>query len=215
MAAEVMTYDSLLDDVERYANRSSDAVFIAQIPRLVMLAENRIAAEVRGLGFLKAVTDSFIINQQVFSKPARWRETYSFNYGDGASNAERVFLKLRSYEFCRTYWPNPTLYDAPKFYSDYDYTHWLLTPTPDAAYPFELLYHERPLPLSDDNQTSWTTEYQPQLILYATMLEAMIFLKDDSRKAMWQGEYDRAAQQVQFEEKKRESDREANTEKTT
>ena len=213
MPAEAMTYTSLLSDVELYAQRD-DAVFIAQIPRLVMLAESRIASEVRGLGFLRSVTDTFTINQAIFAKPARWRETYSFNYGTGSTNQTRNFLKLRSYEFCRTYWPDPTVYAAPKYYADYDYQHWLLVGTPDDDYPFELLYHERPLPLSTENQTNWTTEYAPQLILFATLLETMPFLKNDSRKAMWQAEYDRAVSQVSFEEKKRETDRQQVADKT-
>jgi len=38
--AEGMTYDSLVSDVELYAERH-DAEFIDQIPRFIMMAENR------------------------------------------------------------------------------------------------------------------------------------------------------------------------------
>ena len=53
--AESMTYNSLLADVAMYAERN-DRPFIDQVPRFVMLAENRIASQTRGLGLLKIVT---------------------------------------------------------------------------------------------------------------------------------------------------------------
>jgi hypothetical protein len=204
-----MTYSSLVDDVITYVERSGDQAFISQVPRFIMLAENRIAVEVHGLGLLRVATNAFSANEPVVTKPTRWRETISFNYGTGTSNNTRNFLRLRSYEYCRTYWPDSSVTGEPKYYCDYDWNHWLIVGTPPSAYPFEIVYHERPLPLSAENQTNWTTESAPQLILYATLLEAMPFLKDDQRKAVFQAEYDRAAKQVDYEAQRQVVDRTA------
>jgi hypothetical protein len=204
-----MTYDSLITDIPSYAERTSDTTFIAQVPRFVMLAENRIAAEARGLGFMRSVTDNLVPSQSFLAKPARWRETYSLQIGTGSGNNTRVTLFLRALEYCRTYWPNPTVTGTPKYYADWDYQNWLLVPTPLSANPYELIYHERPEPLDGTHQTNWTTEYAPQLLLYACLLEAQPFLKQDDRMKVFQQEYDRALKQTEFEQRHRMIDRAA------
>jgi len=60
------------------------------------------------------------------------------------------------------------------------------------SYSFELQYYERPEPLSESNQTNWTTQYAPQLLLYGALMEAMPFLKTSERIAEFQALYDRA-----------------------
>ncbi len=207
MAAE-MTYTSLVEDIEQYAERD-DTDFIAQIPRFIMTAENRIASEARGLGFMKVITDNLIPNQQELSKPARWRETVSFQIGTGAGDNNRVFLRSRSYEFCRMYWPNATVSGTPRYYADWDYEHWLIAPTPSDDFPYEIIFHERPEPLDATVETNWTTKYAPQLILYASLLEAQPYLKRDDRMQLFTAEYDRALKQVAYEQSRRMMDRTA------
>ena len=199
--AESMTYSSLIQDVQDYAERN-DSPFLEQIPRFVMLAENRIATEVRGLGFVRFVTGDMIQGNGILPKPARWRETAGMAYTDPETD-EAVFLKQRALSFLRAYWPNKTLEGKPLYYSDYAYEHWLIVPTPDFAYPIEISYFERPTPLSFADQTNWMTQYAPQLILYATLMEAQPFLKRPERMAEFQALFDRAAQTVAAESQRR------------
>jgi FMN phosphatase YigB (HAD superfamily) len=86
---------------------------------------------------------------------------------------------------------------------DVDGTLLDIAPTPDAAYAFELSYYERPTPLSDTIQTSWTTQYAPQLLLYASLLEAQPFLKMPERIAEFQAMYDRSLQALMQEDQSR------------
>ena len=195
--SEALTYDSLITDVTTYCERTDDP-FTNQIPRFIMMAENRLASEVRGLGFQKYVTGQF--NGSTFPKPERWRETISLNV---TVNSERVFLQPRTYDYCRAFAPDPALTGTPRYYADYEYEHFLVVPTPDDNYDFELAYYERPMPLSDSNQTSWTTRYAPQLLLYATLLEAQPFLKRPERIAEFQALYDRALQGISQETSRR------------
>lgn len=199
--AESLTYASLKADVEVYAERS-DAPFTDQIPRFIMLAENRIASEVRGLGYLRFVTGSLSSGNPVLEKPARWRETGCLSIVL-PSTSEVVFLTQRSYTFCRSFWPRQAQTDVPKHYGDYDYEHYVIVPTPAAGYEFELGYFERPEPLDDTNQTNWTTRYAPQLLLYASLLEAQPFLKLTERIAEFQALYDRAKAAVEMEAQRR------------
>ena len=211
--ATTMTFTTLQQDVRRYLERgatyASDPVVYEQIPRLINLAERRIARELKVQGFINVVTGTFSIGQAVYSKPDRWRDTVSVNIGTGASNNNRKVLFTRDYEYLLSYWPNRTETEEPIFYADYDYDHWLIAPTPDAEYPFEILYYELPPLLDDSVQTNWLTEYAPQLLLYGTLLEATPFLKNDERINVWQSMYDRAAAMLNGEDLAKILDRSA------
>jgi hypothetical protein len=202
--ATTMTFTTLQQDVRRYLERgttyASDPVVFEQIPRLINLAERRIARELKIQGFINVVTGTLQSGVSVYPKPDRWRDTVSINIGTGNQNNTRKVLFTRAYEYLLSYWPDRTQTEQPIFYSDYDYTHWLIAPTPDAAYPFEILYYELPPLLDDTTQTNWLTEYAPQLLLYGTLLEATPFLKNDERMPVWQGMYDRAAAMLNGED---------------
>lgn len=194
--SEAMTYQSLIQDVITYCERS-DTDFVEQVPRFIMMAENRLASEVRGLGFQQYATGT--LNAAVFAKPARWRETVSFSVttADG-----RRYLQPRTYDYCRAYEAD-SVAGTPRYYADYQYEHFLVVPTSLVPVPFELSYYERPVPLSDANQTNWTTQYAPQLILYATLLEAQPYLRRPELLAQWTTLYDRALQGISQESSRR------------
>lgn len=202
-----MTYDSLLTDLRRYLERGfseeSDQIVYEQLPRLITLGERRIARELKIEGFIRAVQTPLQAGVAVYLKPDRWRDTVSMTV-DGSP------IFARSYEYCRSYWPDESETGSPQFYADYDYQHWLITPTPASAQTLEILYYEQPRFLGEDFQTNWITEYAPDLLLYAALLEATPFLKSDERIQTWQGMYDRAAQALNGEDLKRILDRSAN-----
>lgn len=203
--ASVMTYDSLVENIQSYLERT-DAATLDKIPLFIMLAEQVIASQIKFLGNLTVNTSTMTAGQNVIDKPARWHKTVSMNITvDGV----RQPVLTRRYEYLREYWPNPTLEGTPVFYCDYDYTHWMVAPTPDAAYNFEVLYYERVQPLDSSNQTNWFTIYAPQALLYGSLLQAMPFLKNDDRIPMWQGQYKLIMDILTAEDKLRIADRQA------
>jgi hypothetical protein len=202
-----MTYSSLLEDVRRYLERGftaeSDSIVYEQLPRLVTLAERKIARGLKIQGFIRAVSTPLQIGVAVYRKPDRWRDTVSMKVGESP-------MFGRSYEYCRSYWPDEAATGTPEFYADYDYNHWLLVPTPVAASTLEIIYYEQPALLGDDQQTNWLTEYAPDTLLYGTLLEATPFLKIDTRIPVWQGMYDASTAALTGEDMKRMMDRAAN-----
>lgn len=191
-----MTYNSLLNDIRAYLERgatlATDPTVYEQLPNLINLAERRLAREIKILGTVTAVTGHFLGGTAVLPKPDRWRETVSMFVGTGTGSEERVEIFPRSYEYIRTYWPNQTATGTPRFYADYDYSNWLIAPTPSANAPFEILYYEQPPYLDQTTQTNWWTEYAPNALLYASLMEAAPFLKNLEATQLWQGFYDRA-----------------------
>ena len=171
-----MTYDSLLVDMRRYLERgftqASDQIVFDQLPRLITLAERRIARELKIEGFIRAITTPLSIGVSTYLKPDRWRDTISMTVNGTP-------IQTRSYEYLRNYWPDEAQTASPQFYADYDYANWLIAPTPNAASTLEILYYEQPALLGDTLQSNWLTEYAPELILYASLLEATPFLKND------------------------------------
>ena len=202
--ATITTFTSLKEDLQRYLERgtsyASDPVVFEQIPRLINLAERRIARELKIEGFINVVSGTLVAGQAVLNKPDRWRDTVSINIGTGTNSDTRKFIFARGYEYLRSYWPDATQLAEPEFYGEYDYSHWLVVPTPDATYPFEILYYELPPLLDEETQTNWLTEYAPQLLLYAALVEATPFLKNDERIPVWQTMYDRAAAMLNGED---------------
>lgn len=202
----ILTYSSLITDAQSYFERPNDARLLAQLPRLVMLAENRVATALRILGLQKVVTAAFTAADPVVAKPALWRRTVSFRYQTAAGRY--VDLKLRTYEFCRHYWPVPANVTAnPVYYSDYNFDNFLIAGTPSLASPFELVYIAKVEPLSDTVQGNWLTANAPQLLLKAVLLEGEIFLKNIPRIDSRKGEYDEAVAAFKSEDGSRAVDR--------
>ncbi len=191
--AYVLTFNSLQEDLRRYLERgftdASDPIVYEQLPRLINLAERRISTELKLQGFIRAITTNLAAGVSVYEKPDRWRDTVSMTL-----NGQPIFG--RSYEYLKSYWPTESQLGSPEFYADYDYNHWLIAPTPSASGTLEILYYEMPQLLDDSNQTNWLTTFAPGALLYASLLEATPFLKNDERVPMWQGLYDRAAQSL-------------------
>ena len=207
-----MTFTSLQEDVRRYLERggATDPIVYDQIPRLITLAERRIARELKIQGFQTVVHTTLQANLAVYPKPDRWRDTISMNVGTGAGNNTHSPIFTRSYEYVRSYWPNETETGTPIFYADYDYKHWIFAPTPDAAYPLEVLYYELPPLLDATNETNCLTEFAPNLILYGALVEATPFVKDDERVQLWQSYYDRALAALNGEDLQKIVDRSVN-----
>lgn len=181
------TYNDLVSLVPSYATRS-DAAFTAMLDTFIALAENRVATDMKQQGFQTVVTGNFAL-AETMQKPAYWRETIAFSYTDQSGNKQPIFL--RSYDYCRNYNQSGAS-GAPKFYADYNFGNFLITPKPDFAYPFELTYYARLQPLSHSNQSNWLTQNMPQALLAAIMLEASKWLRNPGEIAKWQSEYDSA-----------------------
>ena len=197
-----MTFTSLTADLQSYLERGTvlDTQVYNQLPRLINLAERAIATKLKIQGFISPVTSSLVAGTSVYQKPNVWRQTVSMNFGVNDDNNltitqnKRVQLYARSYEYCRQYWPDSNITDStltlqPRFYADYDYTHWLIAPTPFINYPWEINYYQQ-LPLLDaSNQTNFLTDFAPNCLLYRVLLECTPYLKNDERISVWEKMY--------------------------
>lgn len=190
--ATAQTFNTLQQDIQGYLERGTvlDTTVYNQLPRLINNAERRISRDLKILGFQRPLTNNFTAGSPLVSKPDRWRETISFNYGNFNPSTGQYTVRTpmfpRSYEFIRSFAPDDSVVDKPRYFADYDWNTWVIAPTPDQNYPFEVLFWEMPALLDSSNQQNWISIYAPEVLLYSTLLECAPFLKDDQRIATWQ-----------------------------
>ena len=200
MAAPVMTYDSLIEDVIKYSERD-DVNFVNQIPRLIMMAEQEIAAQVKTLWELSPVDTVTIqgLEGATILKPARWRKTVSMSInGQPLLHRSQDYVRQLQFESDQ---------GIPKYYSDYDYNHWAIAPIPDAEYPVQITYYSRIQPLDSSNQENLITREAPQALLFGTLLQAQGYLKSIDKIAIWKQYYDQSMQALVKENSGRNVDR--------
>ena len=200
MSAQTMTYDSLVEDVKRYCERN-DASFVEQIPRLIMLTEQSIAAEIKTLMQLNVVNTTLLVNNPVLQKPVRWRKTISMKV-----NGQPILNRSMDYV---TQFQTESSPGQPLYYGDYDYDHWSLAPIPNSAYTVEMIYYSRIQPLDIENQENLLTREAPQALLFGTLLQTQGYLKNTEKLAVWKGYYDAAIAALKGEDQRRIVDRNA------
>lgn len=182
MTATTLTYATLLDDMRDYADRGrvGDDVIRNQLPRLVNSAERAIITDAKLQGYERTLTQALAAGTSIYAKPDRFRETLSVSIVD---NGARRPLFARSYEYVRAYWPDESETALPLFYADHGTGHWLIGPTPDAAYGAEIKIYQLPELLSEANQTNWLTDEAPTMLRYRAMMELAVLSKDPQRAA--------------------------------
>ena len=84
--------------------------------------------------------------------------------------------------FVQSFNPNSATTGEPRYYAQFDITHFILAPTPDIAYPVELHYFYRPASLTAgaDSGTTWLSKNASVALLYGSLIEAYTFMKGEA-----------------------------------
>lgn len=198
------TYATLLARVEAELARDD---LTTDFPYWLSLAENRISREVKPRGFEVYVTSTLTTSDPYVTPPARIKDMIAFFVID--ADGDRKIVKRRTYSWLRSYTPAITTLGLPKFYSDMGSIKFIVGPTPDANYTFELAYFEELQPLDANNTTNWLTENAADLLFYGTLLESAPALRSDPRIQTWTVMFDRYKQSLQAQELMFNTDRAA------
>lgn len=202
-----MTYDSLIALIPFYLDKN-DTATLDHIPDFVFFAQQRMSRDLDpNLGLVVYTEDTFVAQESLQEKPDNWRRNITISY---TKDDIEYPLELRSYEYCKAYWPNSSSYGDPEFYADYSEDEFLVVPTPIAAYDYTLGSSQIPVTLSDDNQTNFFTEITPDALLSACMSEAMKYVKNDERIAFWEADYEKRISSIQNQNSMRVVDRNSN-----
>ena len=124
------------------------------------------------------------------------------------STSDQEFLKQVDSSFIATYHPDPDNSSdrgKPKYYAHWDNDNWVVAPTPDAAYDLTMAYIKQPTTITtSDSTTTEISTKQPDLLLYACLVETFKFLKGpDNMIQLYEASYQEAIQTFAAEQQGR------------
>jgi hypothetical protein len=192
------TYPRLVSEILAYLERN-DTETIEQVPNFIMLGIRRISKECKTLGLKNFIYGSLTPGVWIYAKPGNWRSTSTItlintkppNSPNNPTFGQKFPLKIVSFSYCELYAPDVTVEAQPLYYSDYDYYHWYIAPTPDHAYPISVGNYTNELQIDQQMQQNFLIQQAPELLLYASLLEAQNYIKSPpDMKAAWKATYD-------------------------
>lgn len=169
------TLATLKSTVQDYCE-TSETTFVSDLDTFIKEAEERILKAVELPVFRKNVTGSASASNPYLSTPDDFLAPYSLAV---ISSSAYSYLLYKHVSFIRDFTPNASTTGLTKYYSLFDDNTFLLAPTPDQEYSFELHYKYRPdsLTATSGTTTTWLSDNAPDAMLYGTLVEAATFLK--------------------------------------
>ena len=171
------TLSTLKTAIQDYAE-STETSFVTNLPNFIKTAEERILKNDQLDNFIKNVTGSGTASNPYLGTPTDYLSSFSLAVIDSSSNYN--FLQLKHTSFIRDFTPAAATTGEPKYYAEFDDTTFILAPTPNTNFSFELHYFYRPSSLTSagDSGTTWLSDNAPNALLYGSLTEAMVYLKN-------------------------------------
>jgi len=178
------TLATLKSTVQDYCE-TAETTFVADLDTFIEEAEERILKNVELPVFRKNVTGSATTDFPYLATPSDFLATYSLAL---IVNSVYTYPLFKHVSFIRDYTPNATTTGATKYYALFDDNTFLLGPTPDSDYTYELHYKYRPASLTttSGSSTTWLSDNAPDALLYGTLVEAATFLKVPAEAAQYE-----------------------------
>jgi len=160
-----MNYVQLYQAIQDYSE-NTEALFVNNIRRFVMEAEDRIYNTVQIPALRRNVTGTVTTSNPYLSAPDDYLSTYSLAAVEdyNTANANYIYLLNKDVNFIREAYPNPTDVGTPRYYalfgsqySNANELSFLMAPTPDANYTMELHYFYYPISIVQGVATELNT----------------------------------------------------------
>ena len=184
------TYDNLVTDIRNYTEVDSNVLTAAICNRIIEDAEFRILRDVPIDAYKKQSVGSLVVGQETINVPAQTLFVKGIQVYDStsATTGANTWLEKKDESYLQEYQPSTesAARAKPKYYamfggatgvSDTTSGRVMLAPVPDATYKFKIHYEAVPTPLSSSNTTTYISQYFPNGLLYACLVEAYGFLK--------------------------------------
>jgi hypothetical protein len=171
------TFAQLKTALQDYTE-NTETSFVNNLSLFIRAAEERILKSVQLNLFRKNVSGSMTSGNKFLAAPSDFLAPYSLSYTSGS---EQVFVEFKDVSFIQTYNPDSTVTGLPKYYASFDVSNFILAPTPNASFTAELHYLYRPASLTAgaESGTTWLSENAELSLLYASLIEAYIFMKGE------------------------------------
>jgi hypothetical protein len=183
--AAITDYNSLIQALKDVAE-DDGAEFSEYIVIAIDLAEERLFNELELSDLSTKFTGGLTGNSTTLNKP----DDYTIGIHLSVTVAgDKKFLKRKTEDFIVDYWPNPANTGVPKYYCDSDQTTFLIAPTPNASYAYEIKYLAKPTKLSINDQENFYTKNVKDVLYAACMVEMCKFMKAWDQIEVWEITY--------------------------
>lgn len=187
--AVITSYSTLQTAVADWLARSNLTTFI---PNFVQNFEEDFYREPKNFGRWMEVADDPVIAASVITVPSDYLQLkYAYVSGSPSSRLDRLSINQLYGKYPRgsgTGLPVAIGREAGNF---------VFGPPPDSTYTIHRVYWGKPTNLrtaATDATAHYLIVNCSDLALFGSLLQAVPFIKDDARIAIWQGMYDRALQ---------------------
>ncbi len=171
------TYTTLKSAIQDYTE-NTESTFVADLAIIIQQAEDRIVKSVELPNFRKNVTGSFTNGNQYLTAPDDYLYPFSLAVLDSSNNYS--YLISTDVSFIREAYPSAASTGVPKHYAQFDDNSFIVGPSPNANLNVELHYYYIPTSISASaDGTSWLGTNAPELLLYASLIEAYTFMKGE------------------------------------
>jgi hypothetical protein len=185
------TFTGLSAEIPIWVNRN-DSAFIERVPSFINLTQQRIFIDCPTLASQMYVKGNFTPNNNIVSVPGLWGSNLTLEYINSDTN-KIVILQYVPYEYLERYEPTPggisTQEPYPVYYSNMSIGYIKISPTPTAAYEFQLAYDTNSTQLMQSQQTNFITKNLYDLLFLGSMYYAYCFLEDATQSQAYEQRY--------------------------
>ena len=184
------TYATLTQAILDYTEVDSNVLTSTITDDIIENAEFKILREVPLDAYKKQSIGNLVVGQTTINVPAKTLFVKGVQVYDStsASTGNNRWLEKKDESYLQEYEPSTESASRgqPKYYamfggatgvSDTTSGRLFLAPAPDATYTFKIHYEAIPDGLSSSNTTTYISQYFPNGLLYACLVEAYGFLK--------------------------------------
>jgi hypothetical protein len=184
------TYDNLVTDIRNYTEVDANVLTAAIVNRIIEDAEFKILRDIPLDAYKKQSTGNLVTGQNTINVPAKTLFVKGVQVYDSTSAAtgSNTYLEKKDETYLQEYVPSTesAKRGKPKYYAmfggatgttDTTSGRLFLAPAPDSTYVFKIHYEAIPDGLSSSNTTTYVSQYFPNGLLYACLVEAYGFLK--------------------------------------
>lgn len=183
--AVITNYTTLVQAIMDLAE-DDGAEFQLFIPTAIDLAEEILIKELDLPDLEIKATGTLTQFSPILPKPVGYRFA---NYMQIVVDSKKKILQKRREDYINDYWPDVSISEVPKYYSDTGAANFAFAPTPDQAYAYELKYTKAPDKLSTTNQTNYFINSCKDILLAACMIEMTTFMKAWSQIPVFEKQY--------------------------
>ena len=183
-------YANLVTDIRNYTEVDSNVLTAAIINRIIEEAEFKILREVPIDAYKKQSIGNLVTGQNTINVPAKTLFVTGVQVYDStsASTGANTWLEKKDETYLQEYQPSTesAARAKPKYYAmfggatgvtDTTSGRLFLAPAPDSTYVFKIHYNAIPTSLVTDTGGTYVSQYFPNGLLYACLVEAYGYLK--------------------------------------